>query len=165
MMSPAADTPLKTDTCSIGVKIPSLLAHNDASLATVSTKTGVLVYYYASRDVPSIRELTISGIPGSSQHPEAFTAAANAPIVAQPALATNTSQLSLYQPIGAVTSTLGSGSSQTIQVFWAEGVVDAGSGYSTLKSLQRNVSDAWEPSSYGAGRGQVSIPLGNSNAP
>lgn len=101
MMSPAVDTPLKTDTCSIGVKIPSVLAHNDASLATVSTKTGVLVYYYASRDVPSIRELTISGIPGSSQHPEAFTAAANAPIVAQPALATNTSQLSLYQPIGA----------------------------------------------------------------
>ncbi|MCJ1249523.1 hypothetical protein MMC30_006749 [Trapelia coarctata] len=150
-----------------GVTIPSLLAHNDASLAAVPTNANVLLYYYASQDIASIRELAFSGIPGSSHHPETFTAAANAPIVAQPALVTNTSQVSLYQPIGAVVSSLGSGTNRTIQVFWAEGVTGvtgATSGYSALKTLQRNGSHSWPPSSYGTGSGQVEIPLGNSNA-
>lgn len=152
----------------IGIKIPNLLAHNDASIAAISTSTSTLLYYYSivAQEALCIREITISGVPGSATDPESFTDPFShpplAPIVAQPALILDY-QIAIYQPIGAVVSTADP-TSESIQVFWTENNVDIGSGYGAIKTTQRNVTGAWAASSYGAGEGQVEIPLGDSNS-
>ncbi|MCJ1398668.1 hypothetical protein MMC11_001869 [Xylographa trunciseda] len=143
----------------LGLQIPTLLAHNDASIAAVSTNTTTMVYYYANDNgVISIRELTLTGKPGSPTYPERSNYASNTPIVAQPALILD-SETSIYQPIGAMVST--SGQDQEVQVFWAEGIVDIGSGYSAIKTVQRSVNETWSPA---AGADSTEISLGYDNS-
>jgi len=139
----------------LGLQTPTLLAHNDASIAAVSTNTSTLVYYYANDNgVISIRELTLTGKPGSPTYPERSDYASTS-IVAQPALIVD-SEVSLYQPIAAVVSTLGE--EQEILVFWAEGILDIGSGYQDIKVVQRSVNGTWSAQS---GDTSVEIPLGD----
>ena len=159
-----------SDVSVTGLSFPNLLTHNSADLAVVSTSNQTFLYYYAyaAPGNLSIRELKlppISNYSSQSTAPNIFPPdPAKAPIVAQPALLTNTSQTSLYQPIGAtVSSSTGNQSVESVHVFWAEGVVDAGSGYSALRTVGRTVDMPWGISSYGAAAGQVGIPLGNVN--
>ncbi|MCJ1285772.1 hypothetical protein MMC26_005113 [Xylographa opegraphella] len=143
-----------------GLQIPTLLAHNDASIAAVSTNTNTMVYYFANDNgVITIRELTLSGNPGSPTYPERSNYASPV-IVAQPALIIDL-QVSIYQPIGAVVSA--PGPSQDVLVFWAEGIADIGSGYSAIKTVQRSVNGTW--SSVAAGDDAVAIPLGHNDPP
>ena len=117
-----------------------------------------MVYYFANDNgVISIRELTLSGMPGSPTYPERSNYAST-PIVAQPALIMNL-ETSIYQPIGAVVSA--PGPDQEVLVFWAEGIVDIGSGYSTIKTVQRSVNGTWP--SVEAGDDPIVIPLGNND--
>ncbi|MCJ1432568.1 hypothetical protein MMC27_001925 [Xylographa pallens] len=141
-----------------GLQIPTLLAHNDASIAAVSTNTNTMVYYFANDNgVISIRELTLTGNPGSPTYPERSNYAST-PTVAQPALILDR-ETSIYQPIGAVVSA--PGPNQEVLVFWAEGIVDIGSGYSTIKTMQRSVNGTW--SSTEAGDNSVEITLGDND--
>ncbi|MCJ1378079.1 hypothetical protein MMC17_001175 [Xylographa soralifera] len=141
-----------------GLQIPTLLAHNDASFAAVSTNTNTMVYYFANDNgIISIRELTLSGQPGSPTYPERSNYVST-PIVAQPALIID-QETSIYQPIGAVVSA--PGQNQEILVVWAEGIVDIGSGYSAIKTVQRGVNETW--SSAEAGDNSIEIPLGDND--
>ncbi len=144
-----------------GIKIPNLLASDDADLAAVAVNEDALVYYYSNQGTPSIRELNISGLPGSQSMQESYNLSSGS-IVAQPALDANGS-LALHQPIGAVL-TNASGVEPSIYVSWAEHNAAANSSYGAMTVVSRHISDkTWPNSTYGKGQGQVPIPLGTSN--
>lgn len=144
-----------------GVKIPNLLANDDADIAAVAVNGDALLYYYSNEGTPSIRELNISGTPGSRFTQESYDLSKTG-IVAQPALNTS-GELALYQPIGAVLSNA-SGAEPSIYVSWAEQNTGANSSYGAMTVVSRRISDkSWPNSTYGKGQGQVAVPLGTYN--
>ena len=133
-------------TLNTGIRVPSLLVNPSAAIAAISNVTNTMVYYYdRTNSVLTVRELTFSGIPGSSTNKETFNNPATAPIVTQPALMTSSKQWSVYQPLGAGISTTPGPTNQAISIFWAEGVVTSESGYSALKVATRNPGQPWNP--------------------
>ena len=137
-----------------------MLAHNDANLAAVSVGGCTLVYYAAPiGGVMSIRELNLTGIPGTlayQKNSDGFNTK-SLPVVAQPKLMTN-GVPSLYQPIGAAVSTLINSEIQ-IYVFWAEQNVSPESGYGAIKTVSRYMDVPWGSSSAGAGIEQINLPI------
>ena len=145
-----------------GISIPDALARNNANLAAVSVRGSTLVYYYApSADgVLSIRELNLTGTPGTpayTKNNDGFDAK-SLPVVAQPRLVTDEGVPSSYQPLGAAVSTLNPSEPQ-IYVCWAEQIESPDSGYRALKTVSRYVDAGWGSSSVGAGIGQVTLPI------
>lgn len=117
-----------------------------------------MVYHYVAVDIIGIRELNISGTPGSQNDQERYNT--SEPVVAQPALVTQ-GRISVYQPIGAAITNV-SGLDPSIYVFFAEGTVNATSGYQRLMEVNKPVANlTWPPSSLGKAEGQVQLPLGN----
>jgi hypothetical protein len=109
----------------------------------------------------SIRELNITGTPGSPIDKE-FYNVSSAKVVAQPALRVD-DQPALYQPLGAILGHA-SGAAPSIYVSWAEQNIAANGSYSGMTVLSRKITDEkWPDSTYGKGKGQVAVPLGNNN--
>ncbi|SLM37184.1 hypothetical protein LPUS_06915 [Lasallia pustulata] len=141
-----------------GVQIPSILAHDDAAIAAVAINGDVLVYHYVAVDIIGIRELNISGTPGSQNDQESYNV--SEAVVAQPALVSQ-GRISVYQPIGASVTNV-SGLDPSIYVFFAEGTLNATSGYQRLMEVNKPAANlTWPPSSLGNADGQVQLPLGD----
>lgn len=118
----------------------------------------MLVYHYATVDIIGIRELNISGTPGSQNDQERYNL--TEPVVAQPALVTQ-GRISVYQPIGAAVTNV-SGLDPSVYVFFAEGTQNATSGYKRLMEVNKPTANlTWPPSSLGNADGQLQLPLGN----
>jgi hypothetical protein len=127
----------------------------------VAVNGDALVYHYSNEDPPSIRELNITGIPGSRSTPESYDLSA-ATIVAQPALNAD-GEIALYQPIGAVLTNV-SGVEPSIYVSWAEQNTGANTSYGAMNVVSRPISDtSWPNSTYGESEAQVSVPLGSND--
>ena len=141
-----------------GVEIPSLLAHDDATIAAVAVNGDVLIYHYVAVDIIGIRELNISGTPGSQNDQESYNV--SQPVVAQPALVSQGRSISVYQPIGAAITNV-SGLELSIYVFFADENTNATSGYARLLEVNRPADNlTWPSSSLGNADGQVQLPLG-----
>ncbi|KAL9118017.1 MAG: hypothetical protein Q9187_005440 [Circinaria calcarea] len=143
-----------------GITIPNMLAYNDANIAVVAFDGSVLIYYYALPvgGAVSIRELNLTGLPGSASYQNlASFNAQSVPVVSQPQLSTNGVPCR-YCPIGATVSTLTTSEPQ-IYVFWAEQNKSPDSGYGALKTVSRYMGVGWVSSSVGVGIGQVTLPI------
>jgi hypothetical protein len=127
----------------------------------VAANGDALVYYYSTHGTPSIRELNISGTPGSPSTPESYDLSTES-IVSQPALNAD-GEMSLYQPIGAVLANA-SGVEPRIYVSWAEQNTGANTSYGAMTVVSRAIGDErWPNSTYGKGDSQVDLPLGTYN--
>ena len=125
------------------------------------------IYYYSSPNQtvqPAIRELVITGNPGSVNNQEAYNL--SSPLVASPDLATNqTGEVSLYRPL-AVSNNAVPSLPGRIYVFYTDKItgdpVDSMSlsGFSEMLEISRPVVNTSWPST-----GQIPIPLGDKNSP
>ncbi|KAI9869959.1 MAG: hypothetical protein M1830_004888 [Pleopsidium flavum] len=142
-----------------GIKIPNLLAKNDADITAVNVNGSTLIYYYSNVGSAGIRELNITGAPGSNSE-----TSHNGTIVAEPALLSDGGAVSLYTPMTAALGQL-PGMTPMIHVFYADNTVSTTSGYSRLSDISRPAdNNTWPTSKYGSSDGQIQLPLGIESA-
>ncbi|MCJ1354737.1 MAG: hypothetical protein MMC33_004726 [Icmadophila ericetorum] len=137
-----------------GISFPNFLSADDSDLSAVSANGTTFLYFYDTEN-PSLRELTL---PASLQPTPASTMNKNLTrLVAQPALTTNSTLLSFYQPLTAVVSTIGG--ELYINVWFAQDKVSPESGYQTLTTANRSLGTEWPSTVYAYGENQFNISL------
>ena len=164
-----------------GPSFLNLLEYNNADIAAISQNGSTYLYYYidASTSIPNaqpaIRELLITGIPGSINNQESYNL--SSPLVANPDLTTTNNQtagqqqqdaVSLYPPLAA-SANIVPGLEGRIYVFWADQVTGdpstATSGSSAFRQLQELSREiGGNNRTWPAATARTDIPLGDSNS-
>ncbi|KAL9596182.1 MAG: hypothetical protein Q9219_005968 [cf. Caloplaca sp. 3 TL-2023] len=153
-----------------GFSLSKFLPQNDADLTATSYNGTTYIYHPSNIGELGLRELTVSGVPGStgllSNAPqESYNV--SEPLVARPSLV-SMEGTSPYQPVAAgVTRVNGLAGGVKVYVFWADKVTGekpamdgSVTGYGSLQEVSRDLEgSAW----WGDGN-QLSIPLGSSNS-
>lgn len=151
-----------------GFNLPQFLDDDFSDIATVSDNGTSYLYHYTRVDPPGIRELSITGQPGSADSQETINKGKSP--VSVPNL-TSPYGSSPYQPLTATKFSL-PGLGDQLHVFWADGMTgssnfsatesDARSGYSHLWQVSRPVADGTWPAN--STPYAVPIPLGDINS-
>ena len=147
-----------------GLQVKSYLSANNADLSAVSNNGTTYLYDQAAKAKNGIRELTITGIPGSSDNQETFNMAASLAVQAS----SDPAKPNVYLPFTVALTAQIKGLSNSIYLFWADQVAgDPKSnggiegGYHRLSQISKGVLD----SEFSTDKSSINdIPLGESNS-
>lgn len=145
-----------------GIRFKSYLTANNADLAAVSTNGTTYLYHQGISDRNSIRELTITGIPGSADKQETYNETGLAVEASSDPKKPN-----MYVPFTAALTANVKGLSSSIYLLWSDQVAGdpktnggVEGGYSQLSEISKPIGDQKFPSN----KESVNIPLGESNS-
>lgn len=146
-----------------GIRFNSYLTANNADLAAVSTNGTTYLYHQGISDRNSIRELTITGIPGSADKQETYNETGLAVEASSDPKKPN-----MYVPFTAALTANVKGLSSSIYLLWSDQVAGdpktnggVEGGYSQLSEIGKPVGDQKFPSNK---ESVNNIPLGESNS-
>ena len=147
-----------------GLRLKSFLSANNADLAVVSNNGTTYLYHQGASSANSIREVTITGIPGSTDRQETYNLTESVAVQAS----SDSKRPNTYVPFTAALSATVKGLKSQIYLFWSDRVAGdpkltggVEGGYSQLSQISRNITSPTFPTDKNSIN---TIPLGESNS-